>query len=461
VTGDEEDGAEGQGRPEAPARAIARAIGEPVRRLPRRARVQARVVVRRRVPVGAREAFRVDLTAMLLAGLYTGAVFPFVNLIARENLHASPQVLAAITAAPFLGNLFALFWARAMEGRRKVPFVKWSHITARTSVLLMAFASSAWAFAAVISAAQIIGTVATPAYAAVIKEVYPDEQRGRIMSLTRAALLSAQIAATFAAGWALSEHSYRYVFPAAALVGIAAAIVFSRINPREGEGAETPEPVERAAAARLRDTLQYLLSTFRILREDHAFRWFALSVFTYGFGNLLMMPIIPLIQVDRLHMNSSDLSWMAIAGQVVAVVAYFHWGRYIDLRSPQRAVVVSILLNAVIPFVYMTATNYWMLLPAFLIAGITNAGIDLSYFAAILSFANEQTVSRYQALQSFLLGIRGSIAPFAGGALAGFLNRNHLDLRYAFAIALLFIIAGCWMQVVAMRRQMAGEPRPA
>jgi MFS family permease len=415
------------------------------------------------VPVGAREAFRVDMAAMLLAGLYTGTVFPFVNVIARGQLHATPQALALITAAPFLGNLFALFWARAMEGRRKVPFVKWSHITARSLVLLMALAKSPWAFAGVISGAQVIGTVATPAYAAVIKDVYPDEQRGRIMSLTRAALLTAQIAATFAAGWLLARYSYRLLFPIAAAVGVAAAMVFSRINPREGEapngengGEGSEETPPEARRAPFRETVEYLFSTFRILKEDHAYRWFALSVFTYGFGNLLMMPIIPLIQVDQLHMASKEISWLSNLTQIVAVGSYFYWGRYIDLRSPQRAVVMNILINALIPCFYLVATNFWMLVPAFAIAGITNAGIDLSYFSAILSFADEKTVSRYQALQSFLLGIRGSIAPFAGGALGAALAAHRLNLRLAFLVALVFIVTGCWMQVVAMRRQERG-----
>src|SRR5262249_8539321 len=149
-----------------------------------------------------------------------------------------------------------------------------------------------------------------------------------------------------------------------------------------------------------------------ILREDHAYRWFALSVFTYGFGNLLMTPIIPLIQVDQLGMTTTQMSWLANLAQIVAVGAVFYWGRYIDLHSPQRAVVMNILWNALIPLFYIGAGSYWMLVPAFLIAGITNAGIDLSYFSAILGFAGEKTVSRYQALQSFLLGIRGTIAPF-------------------------------------------------
>lgn len=446
-------------------------------RLSRTARVRAKQAVRRQVPGGARYAFRVDLTAMFLAGLYTGAVFPFVNVIAAKRLNATPEILAFIAAAPFLGNLMALFWARAMEGKRKVPFVRGSHLGARFCILLSLFAVGAWPFALVVSAAQFIGTIATPAYAAIIKEVYPDDERGRILSITRAATVIAQIFSTLLAGWLLGFIHYRFIFPVAALVGMAAAIVFSRIQPdpsseRRGEPVEpgaaedTAAGDSEAAPARpsvvqsLRETIAFVFSTLGILKTDRAYRWFALSVFTYGFGNLLNTPIIPLLQVNELHVAEWHVSLLMVITQLVMAGAFFYWGRFVDFRSPQLAVAVNILINSLIPIIYILAgtllpASPWVLIPAYVISGIVGAGIDLSYFSALLTFAGDSDVSRYQALQSFLLGIRGSIAPFIGGAMVHVLTRHHINMRWAFALSLVFILAGCWMQVVAMRRQLA------
>jgi sugar phosphate permease len=429
--------------------------------LTRKARVGAKQVVRRQVPGGARHSFRVDMAAMFLAGLYTGAVFPFVNVIARDDLKADAHVLAFITAAPFLGNLLALFWARAVEGRRKVPFVVGSHFAARSVILLAAFASGAWQFALVISAAQIIGTVATPAYAAVIKDVYPDSQRGRILSYSRAAILVAQVFATLGVGWLMSgalHLTYRVIFPLGALLGLAAAFVFARINPNEepsGEEGSASGPLGKVA-----DTARYIWSTLGILKEDVAYRWFALSVFTYGFGNLLTVPIIPLIQVDELHIQKSELAVLFNLMQVVAILSYFYWGRYVDRRSPQRAVVLNILINTIVPLVYVASgfipyKSAWVLLPAYVVSGVVMAGIDMSYFNAILTFAGAENVSRYQALQSFLLGIRGSVAPFIGSAMAEVLKAHHHDLRWAFAFGMVFMYVGAWMQLMAARRQEA------
>ncbi len=196
------------------------------------------------------------------------------------------------------------------------------------------------------------------------------------------------------------------------------------------------------------------------MREDHAYRWFALSVFTYGFGNLLTTPIVPLIQVDELRITKAQLAVLFNLMQGIAILSYFYWGRYVDRHGPQRAVVVNVLLNCLVPVVYIgtgafPGASAWALLPAYVVSGIVLAGIDLSYFSAILTFAGPDNASRYQALQSFLLGIRGTIAPFIGSALASALRVHDLNLRWAFALGMLFMLVGAWMQYVVMRRQEA------
>lgn len=402
----------------------------------------------------ARAAFRVDLTAAMLAGLYAGAVFPFVTVIARKDLHASPEVLAFMTAAPFLGNLLALFWARAVEGRRKVPFVKWSHLGARLIIAGSAFAVGAWPFALVIGIAQIVGTIATPAYAAVIKEVYPDDQRGQLVSYTRAGILIAQVVSTLLAGVLLTAFGYRAVFPVAALIGIAAALTFGRIHPNEA--VPPADPARRSILGGAADTGRFVLQTLSILRTDVPYRWFALSVFTYGFGNLLTVPVIPLIQVDVLRINEQQVSILAILTQGVAVLCYFYWGRWVDRHSPQKGVVINVLLNLLIPLNYILtavwAPNAWVLLPASLLSGVVLAGIDMSYTNAVFQFSGPDNVARYQALQSFLLGLRGTLAPFLGGSAVGWLAAARLDMRWIFVVGLGMMLIGAWMQGVAIRR---------
>jgi hypothetical protein len=117
----------------------------------------------RRVPGEARRAYRLDRLSSLLAGLYMGSIFPFAGVIAREQLHAGEFVLSLMISAPFIGNLFALFWAQAMEGRRKLPFVQWSTFAARVTFLFAVFATTPLRFALMFSVCQIFGSISMPA----------------------------------------------------------------------------------------------------------------------------------------------------------------------------------------------------------------------------------------------------------------------------------------------------------
>jgi MFS family permease len=405
----------------------------------------------RKIPREAREAYRLDRQASYFAGIYMGAIFPFAAVIARDQLRASAFILSLMTAAPFVGNLCALFWARAMEGRPKLPFMVWSQAIARSFFLLALFATTPLTFALIVSGAQLVATISSPAYAAVIQEIYPEDQRGRIMSYTRAALLTASVLATFAVGPLLEYVSYRWVFPIAGLFGIVSAWIFSQV-PTQPVSAPTRATNGRRLRATFAETAVFLCDTLGILKEDRAFRWFALSVFTYGFGNLMLAPVVPIVQVDELHISTAMIAVLANISQLVAAAAYFYWGRFVDRRGPLDAVVVNIGLNLFIPLCYYFATNVWYLVPAFLLSGITMAGIDLSYFNSVLGFAGPQNVTRYQALQSFLLGIRGTIAPFVGGGLLGLFRANGWDLRPIFLVGFAFLLAGCAMQMIGLRR---------
>jgi hypothetical protein len=63
---------------------------------------------------------RAALTYPLAAALAEGA---FTGVVATKYFHASPVLLAVITAAPMFGNIMALVWAELAKTRRMVPFV--------------------------------------------------------------------------------------------------------------------------------------------------------------------------------------------------------------------------------------------------------------------------------------------------------------------------------------------------
>jgi len=399
----------------------------------------------RAIPSEARDAYRRDAWAGILGGIYTGAIFPFIGFIARDRLHASVTLIGLMTAAPFIGNMFALFYANAMEGRRKMPYVVWSQVIARALFLFTLFAATPLIFALTVSVIQMIATVASPAYAAILKEIYPDEHRGRIMAYIRVGLAFTTFGSTLLVGQLLPVMDFKYIFPIGGVFGVLSALAFGtiktgRINPADSDNHRVPTP-------------QFLRNTLAIFKEDRNYRWFALSVFTFGFGNLIVAPLYPVFQVDRLHITATQVAILSNVSTVIWMFSYLYWGRYVDMQSPLKAVFVNVLMVSVVPFIYFLANNVWMLLPAAIINGVTMGGVELSYFNSILYFSKKGRESHYQALHSFLLGIRGTIAPFCGAALVLLFKSGGADVKYVFLISMGLMLLGAGLQLVGVKRR--------
>ena len=401
------------------------------------------------VPEGARDAYRRDAWSGILGGIYTGAIFPFIGFIARDRLHASVALIGLMTAAPFIGNLFALLYANAMEGRRKMPYVVWSRVIARALFLFVLFAGTPLSFALIVTAVQIIATVASPAYPAILREIYPDQHRGRIMAYIRFGLAFTTFASTLLVGRLLQLIDFNYIFPIAGLFGVASALAFGTIR----TAPVVPVDPDNGRAS----TPRFLRSTLAIFKEDRNYTWFAVSVFTFGFGNLMVAPLYPVFQVDRLHITATQVAILSSISTVIWMFSYLYWGRYVDMQSPLKAVVVNILLVSFVPFTYFLARSVWMLLPAAVLTGITMGGVELSYLNCVLRFAKEGRESHYQALHSFLLGIRGTIAPFCGVAIVSIFKTGHVDMRYVFLISMGIMLLGAGLQVVGIRRGHEGS----
>lgn len=399
------------------------------------------------IPIEARDAYRRDSLAGALVGLYTGAVFPFIGVIARDRLHASLILISVMTAAPFIGNLFAMFWANAMEGRRKLPYVVWSGAIARLLFVLMLFATTPVRFVVLVSVIQIIATVSSPAYAAVMKEIYPDEHRGRIMAYIRVGMAFATFVSTLIAGQ-LMKHgdlAFTHIFPVAGLIGVASSFAFSTVKTAD---VDPNHPDNKRIS-----TLQFLKNTLAILKEDRNYAWFALSVFVFGFGNLLVAPLYPVFQVDRLHISIPQVAALFNLTTVIWMISYFYWGKYVDVRSPLRAVVINVLLVSLVPLYYFFARNVWMLVPTAIINGVTMGGVELSYFNSILYFARDGKESQYQALHSFLLGIRGTIGPLVGAGMIAAFAHKGIDMKFAFLVAMSLMLLGAAFQLAGVRNR--------
>lgn len=393
-----------------------------------------------------RAAWSWDLVSGLCAGIYFGCTWTFVNRVARADLQATGAQMGWIAAAPALGYLFATLWARQMDGRAKMPFVLWTWLAARGLFVAAPLVHNREQFVGLVCITTVIFSVSTPAYTAIMKEIYPDHLRGRLMSMVRMLVAGTTLVTALIVGRLLDHGAHWHsVFLTGGIFGALSAIAFSRVpvapeNPEEG-----PRISKRA----------FYADTFGILLRNRGYRWFTASVFVSGFGNLIATTVYPIHQVDRFHVTNTEVANLQNIGSIATIAVFIFWGGFLDRRGPLATVLLAICANLMTPLLYAFATSVQVLYVAAAIFGVTMAGVELGYLNTTLRFAEPGKAAQYQALHSTFFGLRGSIAPHCAIPLLHAIGAERL-----FLVAFGVLFCGVGLQAISMRdyrRQGAGE----
>jgi MFS family permease len=171
-----------------------------------------------------------------------------------------------------------------------------------------------------------------------------------------------------------------------------------------------------------------------------------LSFLVFGWGNLMNFAVFPIMLVDHFDAPNTFIGIMAAAQSGAMIFAYVAVGRLIDRSSSLRQTMIGTLLILLVPIGYILAPSYWLLLPIAIVAGICQANGELTYHTNIVQLAPRERIADYAAAQSLLLGIRGTLAPFAAAALLA-----GLEPRAVLLIGLAFMAAGTAIMAYAVR----------
>ena len=349
-----------------------------------------------------RANFRLDAFSGVCAGVYLGVVLAFLPVVVRR-MGGSTEAVALVVAGPFVGHLFSPVFGYLLA---KVPPVRVTAITATLSRLIFLIGvlavTTPFALAFVSATTWVISIANMASYATLMQGIYPDSERASAMGKVRVGVSIASIASATLAGSFIDAFPATFVFAAAAAISIPGGLAFGRIR----HEAPAIPPVRRRPTQIAHD-----------IWRDRRYRRLLLSFTIFGFGNLMNLALYPILLVDHFNASNSFVGFMTALQSGTAVLAYFVWGRFIDRGSSLRTTVINTALVLLMPLGYLLAPNVWFLLPVAAVAGITNAAGDITFFTNIVQLAPRDRVGDYAVAQSSLMGVRGTIAPFAASAL--------------------------------------------
>jgi MFS family permease len=382
-------------------------------------------------PPRVRRNFRIDTFSAICGGVYIAVLITFMPIVVRR-LGGSTTDVAIVIAAPFIGHLLSPFTAYLLAGFRQVRVVAGTVTLARAVFLggiLVAATPLMLAMTTVVS--FVIATANISAYTALMQGIYPDRERAQAMGNVRIGGAIAGIAAAAVAGTFIDVIPAAWVFAAAALIGLPGALAFFGIR------------YDGSAKVQTRRSLPTIA---RDVWADHKYRRLLLAFTVFGIGNLMNVAVYPILLVDHFKASNSFIGAMTAVSSATMIVAYLIWGRMIDRGSSIRLTLLNTVVTLLIPIGYIAAADVWLLIPVAIVAGIVNAGGEITFFTNVVQIAPRDRIGDYATAQSMLMGLRGTAAPFVAAALLGM-----TDPRVVLLIGVIFMTAGCAIMAGAVR----------
>jgi MFS family permease len=364
-------------------------------------------------------------------------------LIVRQSLAS----LADNLSAPYIGYYFAsLSGSGALQGIlqmsvNSLPTVTqvlagpWLDRTGRHVRLLLTasiVSSILWLLVpltlnplllvAMITARAIVVGVSGLALTALVGELFPGDERGRVLSyLNAAAQLSALpvFAAMFFANPSL--ETMKLVFTASGVVSLAASTTWFALL-----------GVER----RRRGNGVTLTSSLLVLR-NRVFARFAIANSIYNFAMAIAWPLFPLAQRYVLNMSVADLALLNLLSTSSTMVSQYALAKRINGRSLKKLVIVSRAGLVMFPTVYALSHDplpifAWQLLSGpFVAIGM----VAIPLYA--MEVADPELKASYLSTLNLLQGISASLGSALGGFYTDRLVRSAgwEEVRYGLALS--------------------------
>ncbi len=395
------------------------------------------------IPSRVRANFRIDVFSAICAGTFVSVLVAFMPIVVRR-MGGSTTDVAIVVAAPFVGHLLAPVFGYLFSHVPPVRVVAGTSTLSRVLFVVGVLLAATPLMLAVTTVVFWVAAVANvAAYAGLMQSIYPDRERAEAMGKVRVGAAVAGIASATIAGALIDAVPAQLVFAVAALVSLPGSLAFFRVRHDPGH-----EPPKRRPA----------LVIARDVWGDRRYRRLLISFLVFGWGNLMGAAVYPLVIVDRFDAPNTFVGVMAAVQSAAMILAYPIAGRLIDRGSSLRQTYIATLLAMLIPFGYAVSPVVWGLLPVSVIAGITAASSELTFYTNIVHMAPPGRVGEYTAAQSLLLGVRGTLAPFAASALLALvLPRGVLFVGIA------FMVVGAILMAAAVREPRAvpqAEPAP-
>ncbi len=296
--------------------------------------------------------------------------------------------------------VFALLWMPLLERRNPARLTGLLHAFGGLLIAFSGFCLEISSLVAVLTAGMLLSALSRPAMGTALQQVYPQQWRGKLLSLPNTSATLVRIVCLVVVGRLLRQDlgRYHWAFPIAGAALVVSGVLFRRVGGSRGSRTADGEPRPGILA-------QVKASVSSPLRNKVLLA-FLICYFVTTCGSVAAVKVLPLFAKDKLALTTEQwgiaLAWLLVA----MLISYYPWGLFLDRFGAPVTVMVSWTLQCGI-FAGLFFVHSW---PTFLVLvaarGLFQAGNMLAFFPLVMHFTDPSETSRGMSLHFTLWGIR-------------------------------------------------------
>jgi len=370
------------------------------------------------------------------------------EIIARKTLLSSNLIVTFVTMVWPVANLFSIYWGEYLQGRQeREKLFLIAGILGRISLVLIFFVHTGKHFVLLLLLVYSFNAFIIPVQNSIFQFNYRKKNMGVLYGISGTAYAVFLLLSSFIFGRFLdyNEMLFKPLFAIVGVFGYLGILALRRIP------VDIPEMVKDAKS---HPVISPIITAVYEFRNNKPFLWYEIGFMIYGFGYMMVLPIIPQFLVNKLGMTYTQISIgkVMIAYSGVALFSplagfihkklnpiIFSGLSFIVLGFYPLLINLSIFQNISDPvlFVYI----------GFGIFSIGMAGVFINWQIGSIYFAKERDSAMLQSVHVTLTAIRGLFAPLLGY----FLMTRFSDTTGFITSSIMFFLASIIMFITFMK----------
>ncbi len=386
-----------------------------------------------------RKTLKLHILFSIFNGSSMGVTWALYEVVARRALGASAfQITLLVMGLPVAWLLSSIFTSAMQSQKSYRPFLIGAGFLRIAAMAGMFWVQSPWQYLVLMIMFLLPLGIINPAQNFILAKNYPNERRGAWFGIATSVMNAMSLITAISGGALLdiNEQWFRWIYFIVGILGGIASFVLAAI----------PVP-QRKALEQWENPIKKIVSIFK---TDKKFWIFERNFFIYGFGFLLLAPVIPLFMVDALRMSYKEISFArGVLGMLGMIVFSPFTGRILDKHNPFTYASKIFALLALFPLMLLGGNIFgkFAVYAAYICYSLAMAGITIVWNLGSIFFAEPDYEATYQSVHITMTGLRGLIAP-----VFGFVAMHFLGYPAAFGLSFsLFLLASFMMKSAAKK----------